>query len=184
MPLLVNVSKTGRGGGVDQPDQSLIDFGPGHCYKVYLTTLNGKKFSYDLPMTIAKLKVMLPPLDPELDYNIINGVCVMKESELLKDADYNLSVVIVKLNLASWCPRKWQLARGVPEEARDNDGYLPSSLDEAGKTIYYVFKSQMNIRGHMDVERKDADGEMEHIINHIKYAGWSSWYCSMINTRA
>ena len=90
----------------------------------------------------------------------------------------------VKLNLASWCLRKWHIARCVPEEARDNDGYLPSSLDEAGKTIYYVFKSYMNIRGHADGEREDADGEMEHIINHIKYAGWSTWYSSMMNRRA
>ena len=183
-PRQYNDPPTGRGGGVDQPDRILIDIGPRHCYKVYLTTLNGNKFSYNIPMTIGALKVMLPQLDPELDYNIINGVCVMKESVLLKDADYNLSVVIVKLNLASWCPRKWHIARCVPEEARDNDGYLPSSLDEAGKTIYYVFKSYMNIRGHADGEREDADGEMEHIINHIKYAGWSTWYSSMMNRRA
>ena len=135
-----NDPAAGRGGGDDQPDRTLIDIGPRHCYKVYLTTLKGENFSYNLLMTIRNLKVMLPQLDPELDYNIINGLCVMKESELLKDADYNLSVVIVKLDFASWCPREWHIARCVPEEARDHDGYLPSSLDEAGKTIYYFFQ--------------------------------------------
>jgi hypothetical protein len=63
-PRQYNDPATGRGGGVDQPDRILIDLGPRHCYKVYLTTLNGKKFSYNIPMTIGNLKVMLPQLDP------------------------------------------------------------------------------------------------------------------------
>ena len=179
VPRRYNDPATGHGGWVGQSDRTFIDLGLTYCYKVYLTTLNGDKFSYDLPMTIGKLKAMLPQLDPELDYNIIHGVRIMKESELLKDADYNLSVVIIKLDMASWCPRAWYKAGCVPEDARDNDDCLPMSLDEAGKAIYYVYKFKIHARGLAHFGRDDADGEIQCIVNDIKCFGWCTWSLSL-----
>ena len=65
-------------------------------YKVYLTKLNGDKFSYQLPLTVGQIKDKLPRLVANYTYNIISYTTVLEDSHYLEGADYQLNVIIVK----------------------------------------------------------------------------------------
>ena len=65
-------------------------------YKVYLTKLNGDKFSYQLPLTVGQIKDKLPRLVANSTYNIISYTTVLEDSHHLEGADYQLNVIIVK----------------------------------------------------------------------------------------
>ena len=69
-------------------------------YKVYLTKLNGDKFSYQLPLTVGQIKDKLPRLAANSTYNIISCTTVLEDSHYLEGADYQLNVIIVKHSAA------------------------------------------------------------------------------------
>ena len=143
-----------------------------HGHRAFLTKMNGDNMSYELPLTVLQLKHKLPTLTNDFMYRIMNGTNVLKDSQRLEDMDYHLTVVTVKADWASWCPKSWNGV--VPEDARDKSGYLPQSTEEAGRRIYRCMRSCC-----VDVERYGdtdmMDGRLEIATDYVIESGWDNW---------
>ena len=67
--------------------------------------MNGRTLSYKLPLSVFDIKCKLPRLPAYTIYKIINDAKVLEGSQILKDADYYLTVIVSKVDLANWIPK-------------------------------------------------------------------------------
>ena len=140
-----------------------------HGHRAFLTKMNGDNMSYELPLTVLQLKHKLPTLTNDFMYRIMNGTNVLKDSQRLEDMDYHLTVVTVKADWASWCPKSWNGV--VPEDARDEKGYLPQSTQEAGQHIYWSMRSHcIDVERYADTDMMDVLLKM--VIDSLIESGW------------
>ena len=89
---------------------------------------------------------------------------MLEGSQILKDADYYLTVIVSKVDLTHWIPKSWHEV--VPREARDLFGDLPPSTGEAGRVIYRLMMLMLE-----SLDGDDLDGGDDHL--HFAYFGWS-----------
>ena len=119
-------------------------------YLVFLTKLNGDKLSYKLPLTVRQLKDKLPSLAEDAMYKILSGTNALKNSQRLEGMDYHLSVVIVDIEMASWCP-KTRFERILENECV---GYLITearSLRPNAIVGVYIRTLQRGFRGNISI---------------------------------
>ena len=74
---------------------------------VFLTMMNGRTLSYKCPLSVFDVTCKLPRLPAYTIYNLINDTKVLEGSHIFKDADYYLTVVVSKVDLANWIPMSW-----------------------------------------------------------------------------
>ena len=131
---------------------------------VVLIMMNGRTLSYKLPLSVFDIKCKLPRLPAYTIYKIMNDTKVLEGLHILKDADYYLTVVVSKVDLANWIPMSWNGV--VPRQACDLFGDLPPSPCEAGRVIYRLVMLMLACLDGDDLGYDDDDLR-------LAYLGWS-----------